>query len=95
MKKLMTMIAAVATAFGLYAADSSYYSTSFEPGYDSGCTTEPLAFNLKTAGWTAGTTTETSLDLGTYEAGEGYAYPREGKGRRGDELFPGSDTNAQ
>ena len=95
MKKLMTMIAAVATAFGLYAADSSYYSTSFEPGYDSGCTTEPLAFNLETAGWTAGTTTETSLDLGTYGAGEGYAYPNEGKGKRRDELFLGNDTNTK
>lgn len=74
MKRLIALIGAVATAFGLYAADSHYYATSFEADVDNGCTTEPLAFNLSTAGWTAGTTTETSIDLGTYESGEGYNY---------------------
>lgn len=94
MKKLIALIGAVATAFGLYAADSHYYATSFEAGVDTGCTTEPLAFNLSEAGWTAGTTTETSLDLGTYKPGEGYAYPTEGKGLRRWELFEGKKNNA-
>lgn len=94
MKKLIALIGAVATAFGLYAAGSSYYATSFEAGVDTGCTTEPLAFNLSEAGWTAGTTTETSIDLGTYESGEGYAYPTEGKGLRRWELFEGKKNNA-
>ena len=98
MKKLIAMIGAVAMAFGLFADSgtpaASYYSTSFEPGYDTGCTSDPAEFAPETAGWTAGTTTETCA-LDTYATGEGYAYPKTGTGLRRESLFLAQDSNTK
>lgn len=78
MKKLIALIGAVATAFGLYAATP--YAVSFEandPGVTEGVFTPPT-------GWTW-TSTDT-LNLGTYD-GDGYLYPIEGAAARRSDSF--------
>lgn len=78
MKKLIALIGAVATAFGLYAATP--YAVSFEandPGVSEGVFTPPT-------GWTW-TSTDT-LNLGTYD-GDGYLYPIEGAAARRSDSF--------
>ena len=89
MKKLMTMIAAVATAFGLFAADTpdpdTYYSTSFEAS-DAGCD-DGETFDWETAGWT--TTYADGFTLATQDSVLPYDT---GRARR-DEFFNAKDTN--
>ena len=83
MKKLIALIGAVATAFGLYAATP--YAVSFEandPGVSEGVFTPPT-------GWTW-TSTDT-LKLGTYD-GDGYLYPIEGAAKRRSAFFEDVDT---
>ena len=73
MKKLMTMIAAVATAFGLYAADADIAGiNSFEDGNDAGVVGKKFT-PANAEGWSF-SGTETELDLGEYN-GDAYAYP--------------------
>lgn len=83
MKRLIALIGAVATAFGLYAATP--YAVSFEandPGVSEGVFTPPT-------GWTW-TSTDT-LKLGTYD-GDGYLYPIEGAAKRRSAFFEDVDT---
>lgn len=89
MKKLMTMIAAVATAFGLFADEPTYNGTSFESA-EAGVT------ELKwtpASGFPAGvwsTTIEDALDLGAYD-GDKYVYPTAAPRR--DDQFKGGIEN--
>ena len=92
MKKLMTMIAAVATAFGLFAADA-LNGTSFEA--DEAGVSE-LTW---TPGYPWSTTITDALDLGAYASeGPAYAYsdakPRRDGTKSEDNVFPKEDTNA-
>ena len=71
MKKLMTMIAAVATAFGLFAADPDIAGINSFDTLDAGIVNGK--FTLPTTGWSY-TGADTEFDLGEYD-GDAYAYP--------------------
>ena len=90
MKKLIAMIGAVATAFGLYAATgepgSNYYSTSFESA-DEGVADK--TWNAAEAGWT--TKQSEAFTLGDQAAKVDLPYA-EGRDRR-DDLFKNKGTN--
>lgn len=74
MKKLMTMIAAVATAFGLYAADTADIAgiNSFEDGNDAGVVGKKFT-PANAEGWSFSGTEGTEFDLGEY-AEDAYEY---------------------
>ena len=96
MKKLMTMIAAVATAFGLFADEPTYNGTSFESA--EGGVTElkwTPASGVPAGVWT--TTIEDALDLGEYD-GDKYVYPtaaprRDGSVATEPRQFEAGETN--
>ena len=85
MKKLIALIGAVATAFGLYAA-STPYAVSFEandPGVSEGVFT-PVN------GWTWGSSD--ALTLGVY-AGDAYTYGTGALARRDDKFIDTDNLN--
>lgn len=97
MKKLMTMIAAVATAFGLFADEpQTYDGTSFETAEGVTDLTWTPSSGYPAGVWS--TAIEGALDLGAY-AGDAYVYPTSAPRRDGSvatepRAFAGGTANA-
>ena len=92
MKKLIAMIGAVATAFGLYAAEPTL-ATTFETG-DAGVngTTLTLGTGDEASGWTG--LAEETLELGTY-SNDAYTYGTPPSANTRRETFDAKGDNAQ
>ena len=97
MKKLIAMIGAVATAFGLYAAAPASFATPYSISFEA---SEPGAgdgsvFDLSdeaVSGWDW--TSTDALNLGAY-AGDAYLYPIEGAAARRTDLFTDGDVQSK